>query len=63
VSVVLYGIEFPDDEADLVIVNGQPEWVINRAGVRRAAKHAPNQEIAARLLAYLDTLPPTPNRD
>ena len=53
----LHGIEFPDDEVQIAVIDGSPEWVVNRKGARRLADHAPNREAAARFLAWLASVP------
>jgi hypothetical protein len=54
--ITLYGIEFPEDEVQVVLINGQPEWTVSIAGARRLAEHAPDPQVRADFLALLDKL-------
>ncbi len=51
----LFGIDFAEDEVTVAIIDGEPQWVVNVEGLRRAAKYAPNQEAAAALIALLES--------
>ncbi len=53
------GIEFPEDEYQIGVVDGQPEVLLNRKGVIRLCDHAPNQERAAQLRQWLAEHPAT----
>lgn len=52
----LYGIDFPDEEVDIVMIEGKPEWVLSIAGARRAATYAPDPNVRAEFLALLDRI-------
>lgn len=52
----LYGIDFPDEEVDIVMIDGRPEWTLSIAGARRAAQHAPDPNVRSEFLALLDRI-------
>lgn len=56
------GIEFPDDETDIAIIDGQPEVMLNRAGVLRLCEHAPDQVRAEAVREWLQNNPPAAKR-
>lgn len=54
----IHGIEFPDDETDIAIVDGEPEVMLNRAGLLRLCEHAPDQARADAIREWLKNNPP-----
>lgn len=61
--ITLYGIEFNDDETTIMIVDGQPEVMVNRAGALRLCDNAPNQVVADAFRKWLADNPPKTSRD